>query len=85
MLNDNANKLKAGLARREEIRKKLEAGENVVNYRTAWIRETASKVIDVLKQSSIEFNTKHEDDKTSALDLIDVIATVDGLLKGTIK
>lgn len=85
MLNDNANKLKNGLARREEIRKKLEAGESVVNYRTAWIRDSASKIIDVLKQSAIEFNAKHEDDKVSALDLVDVVATVNGLLKGTIK
>lgn len=85
MVAENEEKLNIGVSRRADIAKRLEAGEEVVTYRTRWIRDTASKIVDVLKMSSIEFNSKYDDDRISTLDLVDVVATVDGLLRGKIK
>lgn len=84
MLTENAEKLRNGLKLREELRIKIEAGEMPQNYRTRWIRHTANKIIEALKQSSIDFNAHQENDRISNLDLVDVIATVNGLLTNEI-
>lgn len=65
-----------GFKIREEMAKKLRAGLSVSShYRAQWIRTGVTKVFEAIEAHSHEFNSQHDDDRISALDVLDVLNT----------
>jgi len=67
--------LKRGLMRRTEMVKAMEKGESVSGYRSDWISQSADRVLQVLRECAKTLHEEHPDDRASALDLIDILAT----------
>lgn len=64
-----------GLKIRDEIRKKIEAGEEPDHYRVDWLRETALQCIGFIGETAKMFNSEHPNDKISQNDMLDVLIT----------
>jgi len=77
---DPAIKMQYGRMKRLEIKAALDRGENVSNYRTDWIYDVRSKMIDLLEEEAKRFNETYPHDRISGADLMDVVANLIDLL-----
>jgi hypothetical protein len=59
----------------------LKDGKVPGGYRANWLKDSALLMIDVLGQIAKDFDTAHSDDKCSAADLLDILATAAGIIK----
>lgn len=75
LVSKNNTDLATGVQRREDMLASLKRGEQPQGYRAEWIRESARRLIDELEQIAKDFNAKHPNDRCSAQDLMDVLAT----------
>ena len=60
---------------RERIKRQLDNGERASGYRSDYLRLASKRIMKVLHELSIEFDSVYTHDRFSALDLIDVLAT----------
>lgn len=82
--SNKEKRLKYGAEQRLKIKKALEKGRPIHNYRTEWSSDTSDKVIEVLIESSEKFNNTFFQDKISVDDLKDILeSTIKKLTKKT--
>jgi hypothetical protein len=77
----NRRRLQRGGIRRTQMIKEIEEGRQPTGPRAEFIRDTAQAIMDLLVESSKEFNEANQDDMISTLDFQDVLATVRGRLE----
>ena len=75
------NRLQRGIKLRELMRKDLENGKTPSGYRYEYLKDSAYKVINLLGKLAEDFDNEHPDDRYSAGDIADVVATVEMLIK----
>lgn len=76
----NHERLQTGAKRRLQIKARLENGEDVDNYRTRWLHDSAMELIDLMRQQAVIFNSQHDDDQASSLDMMDILKTAGAIL-----
>lgn len=81
----NAKRLRHGYRLRKQMHDAIERGEDPGDYRALWVKDGASRVIDLLQELAREFNAAHDDDRASAHDLADVLSTAMGVLKESVE
>ena len=82
LLDQNREKIDKGLAVREDLRQRAEAGEDVSqHYRFRWMDDSSKSVIRHLAELAKTFNDAHPEDRISVTDLMDVFARAIVLLK----
>jgi hypothetical protein len=74
-------KLDQGAQKRAKLAEALARGLNPQDDRLDFIRETAEKLLSVLKTSAEDFNKAHQDDAISQQDMIDVLLTTTDWLR----
>lgn len=68
-------RLKNGEKLRERVGEAINRGEYPDHYRVRWIQDSVQRVNDTLIQVAEEFNRAHPEDRCSAQDLGDVLAS----------
>ena len=63
------------------MHKVLEQGGQPGGYRAQWLKDSAMVIIDTLGDLAQDFDDSHCDDRCSANDLFDIMATAIGILK----
>jgi hypothetical protein len=82
LAREHETRMERGARLRKEMHEALQEGREAVGYRPDFIRDSAILIIQALGELAKEFDAEHPDDKCSGADLMDIIATVAGLLKG---
>lgn len=72
---DIDGKVKYGLRQRQAYFEALERGEEPNNYRIEFISKTANQAIGWLAERAVEFNRQFPQDRLSAEDFKDILAT----------
>jgi len=80
-VKENDQRLAKGFALRKQMIKALKEGQTPTGYRPEWIKKSSQKVIQLLKSIAYDFNFQHEDDKTSVLDMVDILNSAVSYLK----
>ncbi len=73
--SSSEDRMRHGARLREEIRRRIDAGDEVSGYRVDWLDGASNRIIDELAKVALEFNERHLDDLCSLNDLGDVLAT----------
>ena len=83
LTSQHANRLKRGTKLREKMHNAVAEGKRPTGYRAEWLRASAIKIVEVLGEIAEEFDEKHaaDWDKSSILDLMDILSTANGMLK----
>jgi hypothetical protein len=81
LLKNSKTRLLRGLKLRQEMHDAIERGERPTGYRPDFIRAGTVKLIKMLDELAGEFNRAHPEDQCSGSDLLDVLASTNGLLK----
>lgn len=79
MVSEREDRLARGVRLREAMHEQIERGEKPTGYRADWLKQAALKLVRQLQQMASEFDKDHPDDKCSVADLLDVLATTQGL------
>lgn len=80
-ITDRSARLDRGYRLRALMHEAIQAGKQPSGYRPDWIAASAKRVIAELSKMAEEFDKTHLDDKASAHDLLDIIATAQQALK----
>lgn len=72
---DYRTRLQTGARRRKTIGEQLQAGLEPRGPRVDWVQEGSQQVIELLVELGEEFNSVHDDDMVSLMDMLDILAT----------
>ncbi len=75
VIRHQERRLRNAMAMRKTIGEALARGEDPVHYRLDFIRSSVLRVNDALAECARQFDEEHPDDRCSAADFIDILAT----------
>jgi len=84
-VTDKEAKLRYGAKLRASMQASISRGEEPSGYRVEWILQTVSDIFTWLGTRAAEFNAKHPQDRVSADDFSDILATASARLKKSRK
>lgn len=80
-IESKQDRLNKGAAKRAKLQEALARGLNPQDDRMDFIRNTAERLLAVLRENSESFNKQHQDDSISQQDMLDVLATTTDWLR----
>ncbi len=81
LVSGEPDKLRLGMDRRQQMYEQVQRGETPTGARVEWIRTSARRLVNELERIAQDFNETYPDDKCSAQDLLDVLATANAWFK----
>lgn len=84
LLTTKMDRLERGVQLRKQMHEAIKRGEKPTGYRAKWLKDSALEMVSVLGEIARKFDEKFPDDRASVSDLMDVLATTMGLIKGNV-
>jgi hypothetical protein len=81
LVTTNVDRLRTGYKRREIMHKDIAAGKEPTGYRADFLRSSVKKVVGLLDDLAVEFNTLYQDDRISLHDFTDILQTTINYIK----
>lgn len=84
-IKNQLQRRKNGAAIREAIRVSINEGRLIDHYRVEWLHDSSVRLVDLLTDIALEFDSEHPDDLCSSADLGDILTTTLARLKKAIE
>lgn len=81
LVNKNNKSIQKSVETRKELSEQIKRGEEPTGERAEWIRASAHRLVNELEQIAKDFNEEYPDQRCSAQDLMDVLATTTAWFK----
>lgn len=81
LVGENQDRLQRGLILRQAMHDSVKRGETPTGYRSPWIKAAAVGLAKHLGEVAKAFDAEHPQDKASVSDILDILATAEGLFR----
>lgn len=71
----HANALSKGMRRRQQMHEAIEAGIDIENDRTLWLKDSVVRIFKLLEECARDFNNENLEERCSNYDLADVLSS----------